>query len=118
MNNKEKFFEEVEEIINSGIYGFSNSALQGLEELKNKTNKSTNGFTENGKKILQYMQEHNEENNNLFKAKDIGEGLFVSGRSVSGSIRKLITDGYVVKTNLSPVTYSLTDLGKNYQFDN
>lgn len=118
MNNKEKFFEEVEEIINSGVYGFSNSALQGLEKLKNEINKSTNKFTENGKKILQYMQEHNEESNNLFKAKDIGEGLFVSGRSVSGSIRKLITDGYVIKTNANPVTYSLTDLGKDYQFDN
>ena len=54
---------------------------------------------------------HHEHHNNILKAKDIGEGLFCSSRTVSGAIRKLITDGYVSKTAGTPVCYSLTDLG-------
>ena len=55
--NKNKFFEEVDEIINSGAYGFSEEALEGLKELKSNTKNKT-GLTDNGKKVLQYMQEH------------------------------------------------------------
>lgn len=115
--NKDKFFEEVDEIINSGVYGFSEEALEGLKELKSNTKNKT-GLTDNGKKVLQYMQEHFDETENNFKSKEIGEGLFISGRSVSGSMRKLITDGYVVKISANPVAYALTDLGKDFQIDN
>ena len=50
----------------------------------------------------------------LKTAKEIGEGLFMSSRSVSGAMRKLITCGYVVRQNANPVMYALTDLGKSY----
>ena len=43
---------------------------------------------------------------------------FLSGRSVSGSMRKLVTDGYVEKISVNPIAYGLTDLGKDYKFDN
>ena len=115
--NKNKFFEEVDEIINSGAYGFSEEALEGLKELKSNIKNKT-GLTDNGKKVLQYMQEHFNETENNFKSKEIGEGLFISGRSVSGSMRKLITEGYVVKSSAKPVAYALTDLGKEVQIDN
>ena len=46
------------------------------------------------------------------KAKDIGEGLFISSRAVSGAIRKLVADGYVEKIGQDPVVYSLTEKGK------
>ena len=39
-------------------------------------------------------------------------------RSVSGSIRKLVNENYVKKIATSPITYSLTELGQEYQFDN
>ena len=68
-------------------------------------------FTDNGKMILKYMQEQVDTEN--FKAKDIGEGLFISSRTVSGSIRKLVTDGYVEKIGQDPVIYTLTEKGKN-----
>ena len=48
---------------------------------------------------------------------EIGEGIFMSGRSVSGSMRKLVTDGYVEKVGTNPVCYGLTDTGRDYQFD-
>lgn len=59
------------------------------------------------------MQENWEKRNNLFKASDIAEGLFTSGRSVSGSMKKLVSDGYVVKEGKDPVIYSLTEETKS-----
>ena len=49
------------------------------------------------------------------KAKDIGEGLFISSRAVSGAIRKLVTDGYVEKIGQEPVVYALTEKGKTVE---
>lgn len=67
------------------------------------------GMTETGQKIIDYMREEKDNSKNLFKSKTIGEGLFMSARSVSGSMRKLIADGYVKKVQDKPVVYSLTD---------
>ena len=69
-------------------------------------------LTDKNKTILKWMQENVTNYNNVFNAKQIGDGLFMSGRSVSGSIRKLVTLGYVEKQGKDPVCYSLTDNGK------
>ena len=61
------------------------------------------------------MQENIEKMSNLFTSKEIAEGLFTSGRSVAGSMRKLVTDGYVEKVGKDPVQYSLTEIGQNYK---
>lgn len=74
-------------------------------------------MTENGSKILKYMQSNEDKYNNLFTSKEIGEGLFMSSRSVSGSMRKIIANGFVEKVGKDPVTYSLTDEGRNKQID-
>jgi hypothetical protein len=55
------------------------------------------------------MKENKATYNNIFNAKTIGEGLFMPPRSVSGAMRKLISDGYAFKTPGNPVTYSLKD---------
>lgn len=68
-------------------------------------------FTENGKLILQYMQEHM--TTGMGKAKDIAEGIGISSRGVSGAIRKLVTDGYVEKIGADPAVYAITEKGKN-----
>ena len=72
-------------------------------------------FTENGKLILTFLQEHPE--TELWKAKEIAEGMFVSSRTVSGSIRKLVNDGFVEKVSQDPVIYSITEQGKNIKID-
>jgi predicted transcriptional regulator len=64
------------------------------------------------------MQDNKDKYNNIFKSKEIAEGLFVSSRSVSGSMRKIITDGYVVKAGSDPVCYSLTDAGAALNVNN
>lgn len=72
-------------------------------------------FTDNGKLILLYMQDHQQEN--MWKARDIAEGLFISSRAVSGAMRKLVTDGFVEKVGQDPVVYTLTENGKNIKID-
>ena len=71
-------------------------------------------LTDGGRVVLDYMKKSNE---NSFKAKDIAEGLFISSRSVSGSLRKLVNDGFVEKINNDPVIYTLTEKGKNFIID-
>ena len=118
MNAKQKFIEMVEMLINAynaqnGVETPLNSdALAYFEKTKEKV-----AFTDNGKLILQYMIDNIEQYSNLFKARDIADGTFISSRSVSGSMRKLITDGYVEKMGAEPIVYSLTDLGKSVKFE-
>lgn len=88
------------------------------EDFKDGKVKNSGAMTENGKKLLSWMQENVDTMANLFTSKEAAEALFTSGRSIAGSMRKLVNDGYVEKTGKDPVQYSLTEAGKNYQFDN
>ena len=72
-------------------------------------------FTDNGKLILKFLQEHQE--TPMWKARDIAEGLFISSRAVSGAMRKLVTDGFVEKVGQDPVIYSITNNGKNIDIE-
>lgn len=71
-------------------------------------------LTDNGKMILKHMQGSD---NVMFKSRDIAEDLFISSRSVSGALRKLVTDGFCEKMGQDPVIYSLTEKGKNFIID-
>lgn len=68
-------------------------------------------FTESGLSILEYLQTCDAKS---LKARDIADGMVISSRQVSGAIRKLVTDGFVDKMGSSPVIYSLTTKGKNF----
>jgi DNA-binding PadR family transcriptional regulator len=88
------------------------------EDFKDGKVKNSGAMTENGKKLLSWMQENVDTMTNLFTSKEAAEALFTSGRSIAGSMRKLVNDGYVEKAGKDPVQYSLTEAGKNYKFDN
>ena len=105
MSDKEKFIKMVEELISKIDVSEYPNEMKYFESLKE--DKSEGGLTENGQKILSFMQENKEKYNNLFKAKDIGEGLDISSKAVSGSMRKLVKDGYVNKVGKEPVIYEL-----------
>ena len=105
------FIQEVEELIRAEQDIFSEGARAYFEQLKATPEKEKAPFTESGAKVLIWMQENYESYNNILKAKEIGDGLFCSSRTVSGAMRKLITDGYVSKTEGTPTCYSLTELG-------
>lgn len=116
MTNKQLFIKEIENLLHEEPDFFSEDALAYFEQLKATQEKEKPPFTENGAKVLEYMQQHHQECNNIFKAKDIGEGLFLpSSRTVSGAMRKLITDGYVDKIAGNPVCYTLTPVGMDIQ---
>lgn len=94
---------------------FSPEAMDFYNTLKEQSN---NTFTENGEKILQCMQHNKNNYSNGFTSKQLGELLFMSPRSVSGAMKKLINEGYVIKIAITPIAYKLTELGEETVFDN
>lgn len=111
MTKKESFVAEITKFINDGTITLGEDAQTYFDALQTTADKEAPAFTENGKLILKYMQDNKDNYNNLFKAKDIGEGLSISSRTASGGLRKLVTDGYVEKIGESPVVYTLTQKG-------
>ena len=112
MTKKEKFINEVIAIAGDAPEKvFSPDALDFWNGLQMTGDTGKPKFTENGKLVLQYMKDNKDSYNNLFKAKEIGEGLGISSRTASGAMRKLVTDGYIEKIGDTPVIYSLTDKG-------
>ena len=124
MTKRDIFIQIVQTVIfDSGEnFNFSdkelNDALEFFEELKNNKVKNSTTITENGAKLLAWMQENQEKMSNIFTSKEAAEALFTSGRSIAGSMRKLTADGYVEKTGKDPVKYSLTEAGKSYRLEN
>ena len=92
-----------------------------LEIAKNYFEKLQNGggdaekpaFTEKGTIILKYLQSNPDA---VLPAKKIAEELDLSSRTVSGAMKKLVTDGYVEKFEGDPKTYSITEKGKEVNF--
>lgn len=125
MTNKEIFIKIVQEMVfdldNLNEF-FSDEeitkAIDFWEDLKNDKIKNSDAMTENGKKLLSWMQKNIDTMTNIFTSKEAAEALFTSGRSIAGSMRKLVNDGYVEKIDKNPVRYSLTEKGKQYKFDN
>ena len=114
MSKKSEFISEVKGMIDSLGYEWQSENAKAYWEVFSTTHEEEKPmFTDNGKLILKYMQDNSD--TQMFKAKDIGEGLFISSRTVSGSIRKLVTDGFVEKDGQDPVVYSLTEKGKKVE---
>ena len=120
MTKREAFIEIVEEIFSRpDIYAENYPDTYDLadeywNEFKAGKVKESKEITENGKKLLAWMQENVETKSNIFTSKEAAEALFTSGRSIAGSMRKLVSDGYVEKMGKNPVQYSLTEKGKLY----
>ena len=122
MSKKEKFIHEVIAAID-GLEEktpekyFSEDALDFWNGLQMSGDSSKPKFTENGKLVLRYLKDNKDTYNNLFKAKDVGEGLGISSRTASGAMRKLVTDGYVEKVGADPVVYAITTEGVEVDID-
>lgn len=84
-----------------------------LDVLTESTETEKPILTKNGAKILEFLQEHCDVK--LWKSKDIAEQMGTSSRGVSGTMRKLVSDGFCEKLGQDPIVYSLTEKGKNYQ---
>lgn len=77
-------------------------------------------MTEAGLKILTFFQEDEKSTGKRsgFKSSDIASNIGIASRNVSGSIRKLVTDGYIEKVEgTKPIVYLLTNKGINYKIN-
>lgn len=113
MTKKDEFIKYVEDLIDGNHYEMSENVRLYWEAFKGKVEEDKPLFTDNGKLILQYLKDN--QSTPMWKAKDIAEGMFVSSRTVSGAMRKLVSDGYVEKVGQDPVIYSLTEKGKTVE---
>ena len=113
MTKKECFINEISKMLKDEPEKyFSPDALDYWNALQvTGDEKKGKSFTNNGKLVLGYMQDNKDNYNNLFKAKEIGEGLGISSRTVSGAMRKLVSDGFVEKIGTEPTVYCITDKG-------
>ena len=126
MANKENFIKMVEFLLEDEKILtkehncediLSKDYQEGLQyfEIFNYTSESKAvEMTEKGKNLLSHMQQHREKNANLWTAKSLAEEMDVSSRTISGSMRKLVSDGYVEKIGSNPANYSLTEKGIDY----
>lgn len=124
MRGKESFMSEIEPILEYYADDLGEPLSNILSEeaydfwvntLAEK--KSRPLFTENGGKVLKYMQENRELYHNFFKASDIAQGLGCSTRTASGSMKSLISSRLVEKIDANPSRYFLTRKGLNFSFD-
>lgn len=91
------------------------NACKYWEKLKNGGGDvSKPAFTEKGIVILKYLKENPDA---VLPAKKIAEELDLSSRTVSGAMKKLVTDGYVEKFDGEPKTYSITEAGIEVKFE-
>ena len=74
-----------------------------------KSTPRATSMTNNGMKILTTMKLDSDA---IWSAADIAKTSDMTPRSVSSSIRKLVTDELVKKQSSEPVTYKLTTKGK------
>lgn len=96
---------------------FSEDALDFWNGLQVGGGTSKPKFTDNGKLVLTFMKKNKDTYKNLFKAKDVGEGLGIASRTASGAMRKLVTDGYIEKVGADPVVYAITQSGIDVDVD-
>lgn len=120
MTKKEAFIKMVQEIIFDNVDNYNDYfksedgklAQAYWADFQKASASNTKEMTDMGYKVICFMQENMEALPML--AKDIGDGIGTSGRSVASSMRKLADDGYVEKIGKDPTTYDLTDKGKEY----
>ena len=115
MSKKSDFINYLEENFFNKANDIPEDIVTYWEAFKGKDGTNKPILTDNGKLSLKYMQDH--QDMEMMKAKDMADGMVIASRTVSGSIRKLVTDGFVEKIGQNPVTYCLTEKGKKFNID-
>lgn len=121
--SREKFIEEIEAILKTSDKKLSTDASEFYDLIKSDLlpkadAKNPDGITDRGKTILAALQANSANDTSaIFTSKRIGEITGLATRSVTGSIRGLVSRGYVTKVSVEPVTYALTELGRDIKFE-
>lgn len=118
MSKKQKFIDAIEDAFFSkvDINELDPDVVDYWNALKGGSDTEKPMFTDNGKLVMEYLKTL-ADGAPAMKAKDIAEALFISSRTVSGAMRKLVTDGFVEKIGQDPVMYSITEKGKNIEIN-
>lgn len=104
---KNVFIETVENLFNAYPLNVPTEALEFFEDYKRGKSSNRKEITDKGIAIILAMRENSE----WITAKALGEIMDVSGRSISGSMKKLVEDGYVEKRAGTPSAYKITEKG-------
>ena len=116
MSKKQEFIKYVNELMNAAPQIKMNEEATLYWETFSTTNTAEKPmFTDNGKLVLRFLQTHDDTTS--WKSRDIAEELFISSRTVSGAMRKLVNDGFVEKMSEDPVCYAITEKGKNIKIE-
>lgn len=117
MSKKQEFIKFVKDVMDTaGVNEIPNEeARLYWEAFLTETKNEKPTLTDNGKMVLKFMRENND--TELWKARDIAEAILISSRGVSGAMRKLVTDGFVEKRGQDPTIYTLTEKGKNIEIN-
>ena len=118
MSKKQKFIDAIEDAFFSkvDINELDPDVVDYWTALKGGSDTEKPMFTDNGKLVMEYLKTL-ADGAPAMKAKDIAEALFISSRTVSGAMRKLVADGFVEKIGQDPVMYSITEKGKNIEIN-
>lgn len=115
-SKREQFIELVDLLMEDAAINKDEwtDALIYFEALKMQKDKEKPVITDKGTEILLYIQNNYQNYKNMFSAKVIAEGMGAATKSVSASMRGLVTGGFLEKISDKPVIYSITDAGKNF----
>ena len=110
---KDIFIDTVENLFAKYTFeeNIPQEAFDFFEDYK-KGRTSKKEITDKGINILNALKEIND----WITAKALGEQLDISGRSVSGTMRKLVEDGFVEKRAGNPASYRITEKGINFEY--
>ena len=114
MTTKENFIAEIEKLLETNT--INDEAMDYFTKFKEGTVKNSSVITEKGATVLGFIQKQPADY--VFTSKMVAEALDLNSRSVSGTLKKLISDGYVEKvTTISPITYQITIAGQEFNLN-
>ncbi len=108
---KDIFIETVEKMFEAYPMNVPPEAIDFFEDYKKGKSSNKKEITSKGINLLVELKNIND----WITAKALGDRLEISGRSVSGTMRKLVEDGFVEKRCGNPASYRITEKGINFE---
>lgn len=103
------FFDEIQKLIDSNPNILSDEAIEYFYDLQSTAVAAAPKIiTEKGAAILKFLQSVPNKN---MTSKMIGDAMGLNARSVSGSMRRLVNDGFVTAIGKNPIVYMISDKG-------
>lgn len=111
---KDIFIKTVEALFakNDSDVFIPQEAIDFFEDYKKGKSSNKKIITDKGINIINVMRELD---NDWITAKSLSEHMDMTSKSISGSMKKLVIDGFVEKLAGNPASYKLTKKGYNFE---